>query len=94
MIQLDHARSLTYNAACALDHEPERAAALARMAKAAAADAGAFGASRAIQFHGGIGFTWECAVHLYTKRQKHNQLLYGDAIYQRARLAELLLGTA
>jgi len=94
MIQLDHARSLTYNAACALDHEPERAPALARMAKAAAADAGAFGASRAIQFHGGIGFTWECAVHLYTKRQKHNQLLYGDAIYQRARLAELLLGTA
>ncbi len=92
MIQLDHARSLTYNAACALDHEPERAPALARMAKAAAADAGAFGASRAIQFHGGIGFTWECAVHIYTKRQKHNQLLYGDAIYQRARLAELLLG--
>src|SRR5690606_27908040 len=91
MIQLDHARSLTYNAACALDHEPERAAVCARMAKAAAADAGAFGASRAIQFHGGIGFTWECAVHLYTKRQKHNQLLYGDAIYQRARLAELLL---
>lgn len=92
MIQLDHARSLTYNAACALDHEPERAPALARMAKAAAADAGAFGASRAIQFHGGIGFTWECAVHIYTKRQKHNQLLYGDASYQRARLAELLLG--
>jgi hypothetical protein len=30
-------------------------------------------------------------VHLYTKRQKHNQLLYGDAMYQRARLAELLL---
>ncbi len=92
MIQLDQARSLVYNAACALDHEPEQAEKFARMAKAAAAEVAAFSANRAIQLHGGIGFTWECAVHLYTKRQKHNQLLYGDAIYQRARLAELLLG--
>jgi alkylation response protein AidB-like acyl-CoA dehydrogenase len=93
MIQLDQARSLTYHAACACDWEPERAGAFARMAKAAAAEVAAFSANRAIQLHGGIGFTWECAVHLYTKRQKHNQLLYGDAIYQRARLAELLLGS-
>jgi len=91
MIQLDQARSLTYHAACAHDCEPEQAAKFARMAKAAAAEVAAFSANRAIQLHGGMGFTWECAVHLYTKRQKHNQLLYGDAMYQRARLAELLL---
>jgi hypothetical protein len=29
-------------------------------------------------------------VHLYFKRQKHNQLLYGDGAYQRAKLADLL----
>jgi hypothetical protein len=45
-----------------------------------------------VQFHGGIGFTWECFVHLFFKRQMHNQALYGDAAWHRARLAEGLLG--
>ena len=57
---------------------------------APASDAAAFCSDRSIQLHGGIGFTWECDVHLYVKRQKHNQFLYGDAAYQRARLAELI----
>jgi alkylation response protein AidB-like acyl-CoA dehydrogenase len=64
------------------------------MAKAAASDAAAFCSDRSIQLHGGIGFTWECDVHLYVKRQKHNQFLYGDAPYQRARLAALIDGKA
>lgn len=92
MIMIDHAKSLTYNAACAYDTEPENAAQYARMAKARASDAAAYGSNRSIQFHGGIGFTWECFVHLYTKRQKHNQILYGDASYQRAKLADILMG--
>ncbi|MGE3297784.1 MAG: acyl-CoA dehydrogenase family protein [Porticoccaceae bacterium] len=92
MIALDQAKSLVYNAACAVDNEPDRAPAFARMAKAAASDVAAYGSNRAIQFHGGIGFTWECSVHLYTKRQKHNQMFYGDASHQRAKLAELLMG--
>jgi alkylation response protein AidB-like acyl-CoA dehydrogenase len=90
MLAVDRARSLTYAAACAVDHEPQDALRLARMAKAAASDAAAFCSDRSIQLHGGIGFTWECDVHLYFKRQKHNQLLYGDATYQRAKLADLL----
>lgn len=90
MLAVDRARSLTYAAACAIDHEPDDALKLARMAKAAAADAAAFASDRSVQLHGGIGFTWECDVHIYFKRQKHNQFLYGDAAYQRARLAETL----
>ena len=90
MIAIDRARSLTYAAACAIDTDPADAPRLARMAKAAASDAAAFCSDRSIQLHGGIGFTWECDVHLYVKRQKHNQFLYGDAAYQRARLAELI----
>jgi alkylation response protein AidB-like acyl-CoA dehydrogenase len=92
MIMIDHAKSLTYNAACAIDSEPENAAKFARMAKARASDVAGFASNRSIQFHGGIGFTWECFVHLYSKRQKHNQILYGDAYYQRAKLADLLMG--
>lgn len=91
MIAIDFARSLLYNAACAIDHEPELAEEYARMAKAAATDAAGFGSRKSVQLHGGIGFTWECYVHLYMKRQMHNQVLLGDAAYQRQKLAELVL---
>ena len=92
MIDIDQAKSLTYNAACAYEEEPENAERCARMAKAAASEMAIFSASRAVQFHGGIGFTWECYVHLFFKRQMHNQVLYGDAKYQRAKLADMLMG--
>lgn len=92
MTMIDQARSLLYNAACAIDHEPEKAQLYARMAKASASDMAAFGSSRAIQSHGGIGFTWECFQHLYFKRQKHNQQLLGDGAYQREKLAETVIG--
>jgi alkylation response protein AidB-like acyl-CoA dehydrogenase len=90
MLAIDQARSLVYNAACAIDAEPEAAERYARMAKASASDMAALCSGRSVQLHGGIGFTWECDVHLWFKRQQHNQLLLGDAAYQRARLAELM----
>ncbi|MCP5202483.1 MAG: acyl-CoA/acyl-ACP dehydrogenase, partial [Gammaproteobacteria bacterium] len=65
MLQIDAAKSLTYNAACAVDEEPAEALRLARMAKSAASDMAVFSSSRSVQFHGGIGFTWECFVHLF-----------------------------
>jgi alkylation response protein AidB-like acyl-CoA dehydrogenase len=92
MLQLDQARSLLYNAACAVDHEPEQADMFSRMAKAAASDMAAFASRRAVQSHGGIGFTWECFQQLYFKRQMHNQQLLGDATYHRSRLAEQIIG--
>jgi alkylation response protein AidB-like acyl-CoA dehydrogenase len=91
MTEIDQARALTYNAACAVDHEPGMANQFARMAKAAATDAAGFGSRISVQLHGGIGFTWECSVHLYMKRQLHSQFIMGDAAYQRAKLAELVL---
>lgn len=94
MLQIDESKSLVYNAACACDTEPEKAAQYAHMAKARASDMADYASSRAVQFHGGIGFTWECQVHLYFKRQKHSQMLWGDAPWHRARLADLLLGSA
>lgn len=92
MLQLDAAVSLVYNAASAFDAEPESAHQYAHMAKAAASDVAGFAASRSVQYHGGIGFTWECFVHLYFKRQKHSQMLWGDGSWHRAQLAEILLG--
>jgi len=93
MVSIDLARSLLYNAACAIDYEPEKSEQFARMAKAAASDTAAFGSRKSVQLHGGIGFTWECFVHVYMKRQLHSITLLGDATYQRAKLAELMLNS-
>jgi len=90
MVAIDEARSLLYNAACAIDSEPELALRLARMAKSSASDAAAFCCGRSVQLHGGIGFTWECDLHIYFKRQKHSQMLFGDGVYQREKLAALV----
>lgn len=94
MVQIDAAKSLVYNAACACDTEAEKAAQYAHMAKAAASDMAAYASSRSVQSHGGIGFTWECYVHLYFKRQKHSQMLWGDGSWHRARLADIVIGNA
>lgn len=92
MIAIDRARSLLYHACAEIDAGAPGAEVAARMAKSAASDAAAFASDRAVQLHGGIGFTWECGIHIYFKRNLHNQVLYGDGVYQRARLADLLIG--
>jgi alkylation response protein AidB-like acyl-CoA dehydrogenase len=92
MLQIDQAKSLVYNAACAIDSEPGKASQYAHMAKASASETAAFASGRSVQLHGGIGFTWECFVHLYFKRQKHSQMLWGDAAWHRARLADIVIG--
>lgn len=45
-------------------------------------------AAENIQVHGGIGFTWEHPAHLYFKRAKASQLLFGDPLHHRTLLAE------
>ena len=92
MIEIDRARSLVYHAACCIDSDDDEAERIARMAKSAASDAGSFVSDRSVQLHGGIGFTWECDVHLYFKRSMHNQMLYGDGIHQRRKLADMIIG--
>lgn len=92
MVMIDQTRGHLFNAAAAWDHEPENAEEYARMAKASAGETAVFCSNRSIQLHGGIGFTWECYLHIYFKRQMHNQMLFGDAQWQRAKLADKLMG--
>lgn len=92
MIEIDRARSLLYHAACCIDSGSDEALDMARMAKSAASDAGRFMSDRSVQLHGGIGFTWECDIHLYFKRSMHNQVLYGDGAHQRRLLAVAIMG--
>jgi alkylation response protein AidB-like acyl-CoA dehydrogenase len=66
-------------------------AAWASMAKSYAADTYARVAGEAMQLHGGIGFTWEHACHMYLKRAKLNQTLFGAGRWHRDRVARCLV---
>jgi alkylation response protein AidB-like acyl-CoA dehydrogenase len=72
-----------YYAAWALDAGAEDAETAASIAKAYVGDASRKVCGDAIQVHGGIGFTWEYDLHLYFKRAKALEPLYGDAAYHR-----------
>ncbi len=92
MVDIDRARSLLYHACAEIGAGSGNAEIAARMAKSAASDAAAFISDRAIQLHGGIGFTWEYGLHIFFKRNLHNQALFGDGVYQRRKLADLMIG--
>ncbi|KKD07989.1 acyl-CoA dehydrogenase family protein [Streptomyces sp. WM6386] len=84
------ARAATSYAAMAADagaHDAARAACAA--ASYVAAEAGEV-AARALQLHGGIGFTWEHDLHLHLRRARADSVLYGDAAVHRDRLCALL----
>lgn len=63
-------------------------------AKAWAGDAAALVAGAGIQLHGGIGYTWEHDMHLFQKRAKLDQVLYGDSRWHLRRLADLIFSPA
>jgi alkylation response protein AidB-like acyl-CoA dehydrogenase len=44
-------------------------------------------AGKAMQLHGGIGYTWESGIHRYLKRATLNRALFGSPAAHRARLA-------
>jgi alkylation response protein AidB-like acyl-CoA dehydrogenase len=92
MIAVESARTLAYGAAAAIDHAAGASEIPARMAKAAAGDAFHFAANRAVQLHGGYGFTLDCDVHHFFKRALWVRATLGDAIHHRRHLANELLG--
>jgi len=87
--EIEPSRSLLWYAAYAYDHETRNAARAASMAKARLSDVYARTTNRAVQIHGGIGFTWEHDMHLWFKRAKWNEAAFGNATYHRERLANL-----
>jgi alkylation response protein AidB-like acyl-CoA dehydrogenase len=62
----------------------------AHLAKAFCSEAYFHTAAENIQVHGGMGFTWEHPAHLYFKRAKASELLFGDATHHREVLADRL----
>ena len=90
MIALERARSLGYFAALTIAEDDSRRTSATSVAKAAAGDCQRLLAKEGIQIHGGIGYTWEHDMHLYVKRAKSLEPLFGSTITHRAHIADLL----
>jgi alkylation response protein AidB-like acyl-CoA dehydrogenase len=91
LLEVENAHAAVYYAAWALDAGSPDAALAASAAKAYVGEAARKVCGSAIQVHGGIGFTWEYDLHLYFKRAKHFEPLYGDADFHRERALQLML---
>ena len=87
---VEPSRSLVWYAAYAYDAKPPgEAARAAAMAKAALGDVYSRTVRRAVEIHGGIGFTWEYDLHLWFKRAHLNEVAYGDPAFHRERVATI-----
>lgn len=91
LLDVESARSAAYYGAGVLDGDgDDDVLAAAALASAHCSAAYTRVAAENIQIHGGIGFTWEHPAHLYFKRAKTSELLFGDPASQRERLAALV----
>jgi alkylation response protein AidB-like acyl-CoA dehydrogenase len=87
--EVEPSRSLVWYAAYAFDHRPREAPRAAAIAKARLGDVYSRTVNRAVQMHGGIGFTWEHDLHLWFKRARWNEVAFGDPTWQRDRIATI-----
>jgi alkylation response protein AidB-like acyl-CoA dehydrogenase len=83
LVDLEWSRSASQAALRALDGDADDSASSesswrASMAKAVCSEALRDSANANIQIHGGIGFTWEHAAHLYLRRARTDEVLFGS----------------
>lgn len=90
-VSLQLSRSLAYWAAWAASENDPQADVAAAAAKAAATEGAVLSAERAIQAHGGIGFTYEHALHRYYKRAQWLEAFAGYGRSHRAVIAAAIL---
>ena len=90
-LETESARSAVYYAGYALEENTPDAAVAVSIAKMYASDAARTVGNRAIQVHGGMGFTWENDIHLYYRRAKASETAFGDATFHRERIASLVI---
>ncbi|MBB3665596.1 alkylation response protein AidB-like acyl-CoA dehydrogenase [Prauserella sediminis] len=94
VLELEAARSAQQHATVladgGADTDPADLAAAAAVCGSWCGEVAVHVAKEAIQIHGGVGYTWEHDAHLYLKRAKSTELLFGTPAAHRARLADLL----
>jgi alkylation response protein AidB-like acyl-CoA dehydrogenase len=88
LLEVESAKSAAYYAAWAAAEDSDELPVVASLSKSYCSEAYFHAAAENIQIHGGIGFTWEHPAHLYFKRAKSSELLFGDPAYHRELLAQ------
>ncbi|OMC16636.1 acyl-CoA dehydrogenase [Mycolicibacter heraklionensis] len=90
LVKVTVARTLVreaVNAVAANAFDKDVGAAVA-MAKSYTCAAAVEVVGKALQLHGGIGYTWESGIHVYLKRATFNRSLFGSPAAHRRRLAQ------
>ena len=88
LLEVESAKSAAYYGMWCAAEMNEELPSVASLAKAYCSEAYFHATAENIQIHGGIGFTWEHPAHLYFKRAKSSELLFGDPTYHRELLAQ------
>jgi alkylation response protein AidB-like acyl-CoA dehydrogenase len=89
LLEVEAAKSAAYYyAAWSASEDNDELPVVVSLAKSYCSEAYFRAAAENIQIHGGIGVTWEHAAHLYFKRAKSSDLLFGDASYHRELLVQ------
>ncbi len=88
LVEVESAKSAAYYAMWAAANDAAELNIAAPLAKSFCSDAYFMVAAENIQIHGGIGFTWEHDAHLYFKRAKSSQLMFGSPSNFREELAQ------
>jgi len=90
LVEVESAKSAAYYAGWTVTGGDDEVQVVAPLAKSYCSEAFFHCAAETIQIHGGIGFTWEHDAHLYFKRAKTDELLFGSPAHHRAVLADRL----
>ncbi|WP_433761361.1 acyl-CoA dehydrogenase family protein [Nocardia sp. CA-135398] len=90
LLEVEAARSAAYHAATVAAAGSTELPTAAALAAAYCSQVSTHAAKENIQIHGGIGYTWEHGAHLYLKRAKSSEQLFGSPAWHRSRLADLV----
>ncbi len=87
---VDPLQSLVWYAAYAWDERQDDIHHVAPLCKAHSAEIGYDCVTKATQVFGGVGFTWECDMHLYFKRVQVDRQLFGrpEELREQAAMAQ------
>jgi alkylation response protein AidB-like acyl-CoA dehydrogenase len=88
LVSISVSRQLVDAAVAAVAQQNPDASVAAAMAKSHATAAAVDIAGKAMQLHGGIGYTWEGGIHVYLKRAALNRSLFGSPAAHRRELAK------
>lgn len=91
LVKIAVARQLVTGAVEAVAGQSGDARLAAARAKAYSTETAVEIAGKAMQLHGGIGYTWESGIHVYLKRATLNRVLFGSPSAHRKLVAQHFL---